>query len=271
MDVARQARKASETGIYHVMIRGINYQRIFEDEEDHEKYLRLLQIYRKRCGFALYGYCLMGNHVHLLIKEAARPSVMTIRGEDVEVGPGEPLDSALKRIGVSYVLYFNRKYKRVGHLFQDRFRSEPVENDVYLLMALRYIHRNPVKARMCEKPEDYPDSSYRAYLNGNDNGLTDTGFVLEIQPRDQMKQFTEQENEDRFIDIEPRDYPKTDEEAKTVMLKLSGCATASEFQRLEREKRKDTFRELHRQGMNIAQLGRITGYTRKAIYRALGE
>ena len=241
--MARQARKVSETGVYHVMIRGINYQRIFEDEEDQEKYLRLLQTYRKRCGFALYGYCLMGNHVHLLIKEAARPSVMTIRGEEVEVGPGEPLDSVLKRIGVSYVLYFNRKYKRVGHLFQDRFRSEPVENDAYLLMALRYIHRNPVKARMCTKPEDYPDSSYRAYLNGNSDGLTDTGFVLEILPRDQLKAFTEQENEDRFIDIEPPKLPTTDEEAKAAMQKLSGCATASEFQKLERDKREDMFRK----------------------------
>ena len=268
--MARQARKASETGIYHVMIRGINYQRIFDDEEDQEKYLQLLKTYRKRCGFALYGYCLMGNHVHLLLKEAARPSVMTIRGEDVEIGPGEPLDNALKRIGVSYVLYFNRKYKRVGHLFQDRFRSEPVENDAYLLMALRYIHRNPVKARMCAKPEDYPDSSYRAYLNGNDDGLTDAGFVLDILPRDQLKAFTEQENEDQFIDIEPPKLPMTDDEAKAAMQKLSGCATASEFQMLEQKKREDTFRELHRQGINIAQIGRITGYTRKTIYRVLG-
>lgn len=269
MEVARQARKASETGIYHVMVRGINYQRIFEDEEDREKYLRLLQINRKRCGFALYGYCLMGNHAHLLMKEAARPSMMTIRGEDVEVGPGEPLDSVLKRIGVSYVMYFNRKYKRVGHLFQDRFRSEPVEDDAYLLMALRYIHRNPVKARMCAMPEEYHDSSYRAYLRGGEDGLTDTGFVLGIMPRDQLKTFTEQENEDRFIDIESRDLPKTDEEVKAEMLKLSGCATASEFQKLEREKRETAFRGLYRQGVSIAQIGRITGYTRKTIYRAL--
>lgn len=267
--MARMAREISESGVYHVMIRGINYQRIFEDEEDQEKYLRLLQIYKKRCGFALYGYCLMGNHVHLLIKEAARPSVMTIHGEDVEVGPGEPLDNAMKRIGVSYVLYFNRKYKRVGHLFQDRFRSEPVEDDTYLLMALRYIHRNPVKARICEKPEDYSDSSYRDYLRGNVDTLTDTGFVLGIQARDQLKEFTEQENEDRFIDIERPSLPKTDEEAKALMLKLSGCPSASEFQKQEREKREAIFRKLYRMGVNIAQIGRITGYTRKTIYQAL--
>ena len=127
----------SGSGIYHVMIRGINYQSIFEDSEDREKYLQLLRNTRKRCGFALYGYCLMGNHVHLLVKEAAGPSVITMQGGDVEVGPGEPLESIFKRLGVSYVRYFNRKYKRVGHLFQDRYRSEPIEDDAYLLRLHR--------------------------------------------------------------------------------------------------------------------------------------
>lgn len=267
--MARQARELSESGVYHVMIRGINYQRIFEDEQDQEKYLRLLQIYRKRCGFALYGYCLMGNHVHLLIKAAARPSVITIQGEDVEAGPGEPLEIVLKRIGVAYVRYFNQKYKRVGHLYQDRFRSEPIGDDAYLLMALRYIHRNPVKARLCAKPEDYPVSSYRAYLNGQD-ALTDTGFVLSIMPRDQLKAFTEQENEDRFIEIEEPGFPKTDEEAKAAMLALSGCASASEIQRLAKNEREAIFRMLYQEGVNIAQIGRITGYNRKVVYRALG-
>lgn len=267
--MARQARSVSASGVYHVMIRGINYQRIFEDDEDQEKYLQLLQIYRKRCGFALYGYCLMGNHVHLLIKEAARPSVITVQGEDVEAGPGEPLEIVLKRIGVAYVRYFNQKYKRVGHLYQDRFRSEPVEDDAYLLMALRYIHRNPVKARICAKPEDYPDSSYRAYLGGND-ALTDTEFVLSIMPRDQLQAFTEQENDDRFIDIEEPGYPKTDEEAKAAMLALSGCASASEFQRLAKSEREAIFRRLYQEGVNVAQIGRITGYNRKVVYRALG-
>ena len=269
MGVSRQARRVSESGVYHVMIRGINYQRIFEDEEDRKKYLRLLQIYRKRCGFALYGYCLMGNHVHLLMKEAARPSVITMQGEDVEVGPGEPLESALKRIGIAYVRYFNQRYKRVGHLYQDRYRSEPVEDDAYLLMALRYIHLNPVKAGICAKPEDYPDSSYRAYLSGDD-ALTDTGFIQSIMPGDQLKAFTEQENEDRFIDIEAPGCPKTDDEAKAAMLNFSGCASATDFQRLAKGEREAIFRRLYQEGVRITQIGRITGYDRKVIYRALG-
>ena len=268
--MARQARKMSGSGIYHVMIRGINYQSIFEDSEDREKYLQLLRNTRKRCGFALYGYCLMGNHVHLLVKEAAGPSVITMQGGDVEVGPGEPLESIFKRLGVSYVRYFNRKYTRGGHLFQDRYRSEPIEDDAYLLMALRYIHRNPVKARICKAPEEYQDSSYRAYLGGFDDALTETGFILDIMPREQLKAYTERENDDQFIDIDERSsFPMTDEEARAEMKAITGCASASEFQRLAKHDREVCFRQLYRQGINIAQICRITGYTRPVIYKAL--
>ena len=270
--MAREARKVSESGIYHVMIRGINRQTIFEDREDEEKYLELLQIYRKRCGFALYGYCLMGNHVHLLIKEAAHPSVISTNGSDLEIGPGEPLENVFKRIGVSYVTYFNRKYKRVGHLFQDRYKSEPVETDAYLLMALRYIHRNPVKAGICEKPEAYAASSFREYINGNGRKLTETEFVLGMITKDQLIEYTGQATEDHFLDMEEaEDRPMTDVEAKTAMRQLTGCASATEFQKLKKSDKDGFFRKLRQAGLNISQIGRITGYSRQVIYRALGE
>ena len=99
--MARTVRRRSESGVYHVMLRGINRQLIFEDEEDENTFLRILSSCKKRCGFALYGYCLMGNHVHLLLKEAARPAVITVNGQDIEAGPGESLETIFKRIGVS--------------------------------------------------------------------------------------------------------------------------------------------------------------------------
>lgn len=85
----------------------------------------------------------MGNHVHLLLREGK-----------------EPLSQIFKRLGVRYVYWYNWKYKRTGHLFQDRFKSEPVEDDTYFLAVLRYIYQNPVKAGLCEKPEEYQWSSY---------------------------------------------------------------------------------------------------------------
>ena len=125
----RAARKKSETGVYHVMLRGIDRQVIFLDDEDCEKYLQCITDCQQISGFKLHAYCLMGNHLHLLIQEGK-----------------EPLEQIFKRIGVRHVYWFNWKYKRSGHLFQDRFKSEPVQDDAYFLTVLRYIYQNPVKA-----------------------------------------------------------------------------------------------------------------------------
>ena len=146
MDMPRKVRRTCESGIYHVMLRGINRQRIFEDERDYRQFLSTLAKYRTVCGYTLLGYCLMPNHVHLLIREG-----------------DEPLPTVFRRIGASYVYWYNGKYGRVGHLFQDRYKSEAVEDEAYLLTVARYIHQNPVKAGLCETPGKYLYSSYMDY------------------------------------------------------------------------------------------------------------
>ncbi len=143
----RQAREKCESQIYHVMLRGVNRQQIFEDEEDSVCFLDILAECKQISEFELYAYCLMGNHVHLLLKVQ-----------------NEPLEQIMKRITTRYVYWFNAKYERSGHLFQDRFRSEPVENEQYLLTVLRYIHQNPVKSGICHAVADYEYSSYREYV-----------------------------------------------------------------------------------------------------------
>ena len=134
----RQARKKSESGIYHVMLRGINQQQIFEEPEDFEKFLQILKDCKAISGYKLFAYCLMGNHIHLLIKPEE-----------------ESLEQAFKRIGGRFVYWYNVKYQRIGHLFQDRFRSEPVETDEYFMTVLRYIHQNPIKAGLCKVIDAY--------------------------------------------------------------------------------------------------------------------
>ncbi|WP_404330329.1 transposase [Mesobacillus maritimus] len=106
----REARQKSTSGVYHVMLRGANRQEIFHDDEDRMKFLNCLKKYKGIAKFNLYAWCLMDNHVHLLLKE----------GE-------EELATTMKRIGVSYVSFYNWKYCTTGHLFQDRFKSECVE------------------------------------------------------------------------------------------------------------------------------------------------
>ena len=109
----RTARIKSKTGIYHVMLRGIGKQNIFEDDLDKQKFMMLLTEVKQKSQFSLYAYCLMNNHVHLLLKI----------GKD-------PLEIIIKRLGSNYAYWYNTRYERVGHLFQDRFKSEPVEDTV---------------------------------------------------------------------------------------------------------------------------------------------
>ena len=125
----RQARRKSKSGIYHVLLRGINRQQIFEDNEDFEMFLQVLKDCKAISECKLFAYCLMGNHIHLLVQESK-----------------EPIGQFMKRILTRFVYWYNVKYQRVGHLFQDRFKSEPVENDSYFMTVIRYIHQNPLKA-----------------------------------------------------------------------------------------------------------------------------
>jgi putative transposase len=147
MEFLSKPRKRSQSGIDHLIIRGINKQVIFEDEEDRAKFMWCLQYYKEVSQYTIYGYCLMDNQIHLLIKEGK-----------------ELISKAMQRIGVSYVSWFKRKYGRCGHLFQDRFKSEAVETDEYFLMVLRYIHQNPIKTVEGQKMKLYQWGSYREYL-----------------------------------------------------------------------------------------------------------
>ena len=158
----RIARTKTETRTYHAMIRGVNKQAIFEDSEDRCVFIKLLDRYRKECRIKLFAYCLMGNHVHIVLQETS-----------------DPIDELFRKQNTAYAMYFNQKYHRCGHLFQDRFRSEPIINDAQLLQTVRYVHRNPVKAGICRTPEEYRFSSYKEYL-GEKVSICDTQFILDI-------------------------------------------------------------------------------------------
>ena len=265
--MGRQARKVGESHIYHVMIRGINRQTIFEDHDDESQFLSLLDEYALRCGFVLYGYCLMNNHVHLLIHEAKNPCLLFINNVKIEIGPGETLGQAMKRICVSYVLYFNSKYARTGHLFQDRFKSEPVDGSSSFLNVLRYIHLNPVKAGLCTHPEDYGASSYREYLGMASARHADISFALSIVTCEQLITCTNEANNDRFLDIKDKSHLKSDVEIKEILMEKFGIPSASAFQKLERVERTRIIRNLHNNGATMAQISRVTGCSKTIVYR----
>jgi REP element-mobilizing transposase RayT len=226
------------------MFRGINRQAIFEDDEDAERFLEILAECKAMDAWQLFGYCLMGNHVHILI------------GCD-----NRPLGGILKRIGVRYVPWFNKKYGRIGHLFQDRYRSEPIADNRQLLAALRYIHQNPLKARLCQQAGDYRLSSYGCYVGRP--GITDVEFVLKMLSEDKDRQRQEFEahmlvDEDaEFIDDVP--VRMTDRECKEVISDIAGTTSAAQFQALSPTMRDKALRQMRGRGLSIRQIVRLTG------------
>ena len=132
----RTARRLSNTGIYHIMVKGINRQPIFYEEEDYQRYLNTLGRTIDKSDAVILGYCLMNNHVHLLIQDC-----------------NNAIATVMKSIETSYAYWYNHKYERSGHVFQDRFKSENVEDDAYLMTVIRYIHQNPVKAGIIAEAE----------------------------------------------------------------------------------------------------------------------
>lgn len=249
----RAKRVKSETGIYHVVLRGINKQTIFEDEEDYEMFLVTLNQYKKKSGYKLFAYCLMSNHIHLLMKTL-----------------DETLGQIFKRIGASYVYWYNQKYDRTGPLFQGRFMSEAVETDEYLMAVLRYIHQNPIKAGIVSKLENYVWSSYCEYIGLHDTHYLDKNFVLKLfhekkkKAVTEFKAFNEIENDDKCLDISDRKRI-SDEKASQMIRKSLSITSPKVIGDFEPEKKGQCIKDLLNSGLSVHQLSRLTGISRYYI------
>jgi putative transposase len=242
----RGARKKSSSGVYQLVARGINKQRNFEDEEDYLFFLEKIRKYKKISGYKVFAYCLMSNHIHLLMKEE-----------------NESLNMAFRRIGASYVYWYNWKYGRVGHLLQDRYKSEVVENDAYLLTVMRYIHQNPIKAGIAKDLQEYPWSSYHEYsLQKQD--VCDTELLLSLFSKDPKRatelwvEFNQSHNDDQCLDYDDRKR-LNDIEATELIKKMAKVVAPTEIQSFEIEARNNAIREMKELGISIRQIERLTG------------
>ena len=250
----RVSRNRSKRGIYNIVMRGINRQSIFEDEEDCIKFVQTMQKYKEVCGYKLYAFCLMGNHLHLLLMEGK-----------------EPLEQAMRRICGSYVYWYNHKYGRVGYLFQDRYKSEPIEDDGYFLTVLRYIYQNPLKAGLVTSIEKYIWSNYYEYLEKTTT--SDINFVLDMFNTNREKavksfiEYTSKPNEATCLDMSEK-RRITDEEARIIIRKLCKVNNATDMQNLdicERNKYIKDLKEVY--NLSIRQIERVTGISRGIIQR----
>lgn len=249
----RKARRKSSSGIYHIMLRGINRQTIFEDEEDKTRFLEALKKYKDISKYQLYNYCLMDNHIHLLVKELE-----------------ETVSESIKRISSSYVYWYNMKYERCGHLFQERFKSENVENSAYFLTVLRYIHQNPLKAGLAKDVFESKWTSINEYIRKVN--IVDIDFGLSLFSLDRSKaiqlfnEYMEQSNNDQCLDDQAK-VRMSDSEVREYLYKL-GITNSSILQQMDKENRDATLVMLKGlNGVTVRQLSRITGISKSVIQR----
>jgi putative transposase len=249
----REARKKSGSGIYHIMLRGVNKQTIFEVDDDKTKFLETLRKYKDISKFQLYSYCLMDNHVHLLMKES-----------------GETISEAIKRISSSYVYWYNMKYERCGHLFQERFKSENVETKSYFLTVLRYIHQNPIKAGLASNAFDCRWTSINEYVR--EANIVDTEFGLKLFSLDRRaaiklySKYMHELNDDQCLDDLGK-VKMSDHEIREYLYRI-GIPNITTLQQMEKGKRDDTLAALKgMNGVTVRQLSRITGISKSVIQR----
>lgn len=255
----RVAREKSSSGIYHVILRGINRQSIFET--DHDKYV-FLNILRKikipesknpaeRIGnaYTLYAYCLLDNHVHLLIKEEK-----------------EDISKVMKRLTCAYVPYFNKQYDRVGQLFQDRFKSEPCNDIRYFSTLIRYIHRNCIKAGLCSSPEEYHWSSWREYITEVVD-MCDIGYAYESCDKSWLIEYVNSDVMDKCLDLENAQGHIRDAEAKVIMQGICGVNTVANFQNFDKQNQRRYASLMKAEGLSIRQIVRLTGMTLGVVSR----
>lgn len=252
--MVRQLRKQSATGIHHVMLRGINRQRIFEDSEDYRMFIHYLYKIAKPktdsgqplpAYATFYAYCLMDNHVHLLIREGS-----------------EPLSSSIKRIAAAYARYYNSKYEHYGHLFQDRFKSEPVNDEAYFFTLLRYIHQNPVAAGLTKDVVSYEWSSWVEYeRKDTDRIICNINGVLGRMPLEELRDlvFELLPKSTVMLDFDNASKMRTDSDIRDYLIKTYGLRDASDILLYSRDRQRDIIHSAKEYGASIRQLSRLTG------------
>ncbi len=161
---------------HHITQRGNNRADVFFDDEDRRCYLQILKTYCLKNGVAIWAYCLMNNHVHLL--------AVPVKAESLAVSIG--------RTNLLYTQHINKKYQRSGRLWQNRFFSTVVETERYVMAVARYIETNPVKARLVARAEDYVWSSCRATITNRGDDLVHSYQWLGDAERKEYKRFLQQ-------------------------------------------------------------------------------
>ena len=234
--MARDWREEYNGGIYHVIARGNNKEYIFKESIDKGYFIQLLKESMEGMSYKLYGYVLMDNHYHLILQVFDKK-----------------LQEIMHQINNKYSKYFNYKFKRVGHVFQGRYKSILVQDERYLISLIRYIHQNPIKAGMSKKIEEYKWSS-DVFYRINNNEFISIDIILDMLSSDRKEAISKY-----------RDYMQQEEQTDYENVKVVGeeayqimCSTKK---KVEHKKRLDEI--LIDQGLSQEQYELIKGGSRR--------
>ena len=259
----RPPRIPSPTGIYHVMLRGINRRKIFLDDLDFmkmEKILRQLTHPKTKSGeemppvCKIFAYCLMTNHIHLLIAETDKS-----------------ISEVIKSLGVSYVSYFNKRRERTGTLFEGRFRSEPVCDIQYFTTLINYIHYNPVKAGLTTQPGWYKWSSWHEYELPDEMlkySICEQNLPFKSLTREELKAIVlKNEEPTSFIShVEKKKY--SDEEAEALLRSLlPNNQKDADLKKLPKVDKITLAAKCKDYGIKAYQIRNLIGLSESTIYR----
>ena len=253
--ITRQARQVSSTGFYHIVFRGVNRCHLFEEDQDYQKMVDLMEIIRSDLGIEVHAYCLMSNHVHLLVREKSPRDIVL----------------AMSKLLGPYANWFNKKYDRSGALIANRYKSKCVENDAYLLTLVRYIHQNPVVAGAANQIAEHKWSSYHDYITPS-GSFTTTSFILDVLSPNRdtaLNRFTEihqvlvTEDHSR-----PEQTHRTEQQIRDGIKSVLDGIEPQAVSGLPRQQRDSILADLRTRGYSIRQIERTTGVSRGTITRA---
>ena len=253
--MSRKPRVFSQTDVYHVILRSVNQHIIFEEDYDYQKFLFILSDCKKKYNVEVCAYCLMNNHIHILIKS-----------------PSDVLSNFFQSLETIFVRWYNNKYKRSGHLFQDRFHSYAVEDMGAFLSVIYYIHNNPVKANICRFSSDYKWSSSGAYY-GKENTLVDLSLACNIAgSKESLQHFFAREPDREDDEMFANDHRQTkhfctDEQALVIFRNTTNLSSTSEVGKVTKAKRNEYVRSLREKGLTVKQIARLMDISEATIKR----
>ncbi len=244
--MSRAARFIMEGGYQHIIIRGTGRQILFEDDNDYRYFIKLLRQCSEETEIKVAAYCLMDNHVHLLIRDSNLNTSLF-----------------MKKLCISYAGYYNRKYDRVGHLFQDRYKNENVNDEKYYLTVLRYILRNPANAGIC-MADKYRWSSFSLYYSSD--SFIEQKLIRELfQDESAFRAYVSTPTDDICMEYE---FKRDDEWAKKKLQAVLGNDSGMALQNMDIKSRDESLRKLKTAGMSVRQIARLTGINRGVVQKA---